>query len=73
MRVRTCCIDEIALAFNDLTNRDPTLSENERYHIEFVTRYNSKNLKNKTYFVEYCIVDFYIKKASMQSVLLREA
>ena len=73
LRVRACCIDEIALAFNALTNRGSTLAASGQHHIKFVTCYNSKNLKNKTYFVEYCIVDFYIKKASMQSVLLRGA
>ena len=73
LRVRTCCIDEIALAFNALTNRGLTLSANEQHHIEFVTCYSSKISKNITYFVEYCIVYFYIKKASIQSVLLCEA
>ena len=73
LRVRTCCIDEIALAFNALTNRGLTLSANEQHRIEFVTCYSSKISKNITYFVEYCIVYFYIKKAFIQSVLLREA
>ena len=68
LRVRACCIDEIALAFNALTNRVSTLAASGQHHIKFVACYNSKNLKNKTYFVEYCIVDFYIKKASIQSV-----
>ena len=69
LRVKTCCINEIALAFNALTNHCLTLSASEQHHIEFVTCYNSKNSKNKTYFVEYCIVYFYIKKSSIQSVL----
>ena len=47
LRVRTCCIDEIALAFNALTKCGPTLSASERHHIEFVMCYNSKNLKIK--------------------------
>ena len=33
LRVRTCCIDEIALTFNGLTNRGPTLGASGQYHI----------------------------------------
>jgi hypothetical protein len=33
LRVRTCCLDEIALAFNALTNRGPTLASSGQYHI----------------------------------------
>ena len=33
LRVKTCCIDEIALAFNALTNRGPTLAASGQHHI----------------------------------------
>ena len=37
MRVRTCCIDEIALAFNALTNHSPGLAATRQHHIKNIT------------------------------------
>ena len=70
--VRACCIDEIALASNVLTNRSLTLSASGQNHIEIVTCYNSKNIPKKSCFVEYHFGEIYIKKASIQSVLFCE-
>ena len=73
MRVRACCIDEIALAFNALTNHSPGLAATRQHHIENIMIYNSKNTLKKMSFVEYHFGAIYIKKASIESVLFCEA
>ena len=47
LRVRTCYIDEIAWAFNVLTNHGPVLTAGRHNRNKIVTFYNSKNLKIK--------------------------
>ena len=42
-RVETCCIDEITLAFNALTNHNPGLTTSRQHHNENIMIYNSKN------------------------------
>ena len=73
LRVRACCIDEIALAFNALTNHSPGLAATRQHHIENIMIYNSKNTLKKLSFVEYHFGAIYIKKASIKSVLFCEA
>ena len=74
LRVRACCIDEIALAFNALTNRNPGLAPTRHHHNKIIMFYNnSKNTPKKLCFVEYHFSAIYIKKASIQSVLFCEA
>ena len=73
MRVRACCIDEIALAFNELTNHSPGLAATRQHHIKNIMIYNSKITLKKSRFVEYHFVAIYIKKASIESILFCEA
>ena len=73
MRVRACCLDEIVLAFNALTNHNPGLDATRQHHNKIVMFYNSKNTLKKLCFVEYHFGAIYIKKASIQSVLFCEA
>ena len=74
MKVRTCCLDEIALAFNALTNHNPGLAASRQHHNKLVIMfYNSKNTLKKLCFVVYHFGAIYIKKASIESILFREA
>ena len=63
-RVRTCCIDKIALAFNALTNHNPGLAASRQHHNKNIMIYNSKNTLKELCFVEYHFGAIYIKKAS---------
>ena len=73
MRVRACYIDEIALAFNALTHHNPGLAPTRQRPNKIIMFYNSKNAPKKSRFVEYHFSAICIKKASIQSVFLREA
>ena len=49
MRVRACCIDEIALAFNALTNRNPGLAPTRHHHNKIIMFYNNSKNTPKNY------------------------